>query len=218
MDMNNESVSAADASQKSSDIQAELDAFKQVVEAMQGLGHQSRVKLINMASTLFGLSLHISAPGYPSPAAAPVGSSASAAPASSFSEDRTISPKEFILQKKPTSDVDRVATLAYYLTHYRDTPEFKTLDLSKLNTEAAQLKFSNAAYAVENAFKSGLLIQGSKGTKRISAAGELYVQQLPDRRAAKDAIAHLRRRKTKRGSTSSRSNGNSERSDESGEE
>ena len=44
-----------------------------------------------------------------------------------FSEDRSISPKEFMLEKKPRTAVERVACLAYYLTHYRDLPHFKTI-------------------------------------------------------------------------------------------
>jgi hypothetical protein len=50
-----------------------------------------------------------------------------------FSEDRSMSVKDFVMQKRPTTAVERVAVLAYYLTHYRDTPHFKTLDISKLN-------------------------------------------------------------------------------------
>ena len=55
----------------------------------------------------------------------------------SFSDRQELSPKEFLFQKQPKTDVERVACLAYYLTHYRGTPHFKTVDISKLNTEAA---------------------------------------------------------------------------------
>src|SRR6266508_4142750 len=34
-----------------------------------------------------------------------------------------------------------IARTGCYLTHYRDTRLFKTIDLSKLNIEAAQIKF-----------------------------------------------------------------------------
>lgn len=69
----------------------------------------------------------------------------------SFSTNAAPTPKEFLLEKQPKTDVERIACLAYYLTHYRETPSFKTLDLAKLNTEAAQPKFSNTAYSVANA-------------------------------------------------------------------
>jgi len=113
----------------------------------------------------------------------------------SFSENRDISPKNFMRDKAPKTDGERIACLAYYLTHYKETPHFKTIDLSTLNTEAAQPKFSNAAVAVNNALRDGLLVQASKGTKQISAAGEVFVQTLPDHVAAKASLANVRIRK-----------------------
>jgi len=110
-----------------------------------------------------------------------------------------MSPKEFMIEKQPRTDVERVACLAYYLTHYRDQPHFKTLDLSKLNTEAAQPKFSNAANSVNNAVKRGYLAPSTKGNRQLSAAGEQFVHALPDREAAKNAMAnHRPRRRLKR--------------------
>jgi hypothetical protein len=115
-----------------------------------------------------------------------------------FSQDLSISPKQFLLQKQPRTDVERIACLAYYLTHYRETPHFKTLDLAKLNTEAAQPKFSNAAYAATNAAKMGYLAPAPKGQRQLSAAGEQFVQALPDRDAAKAAMQAARPRKPAR--------------------
>lgn len=115
-----------------------------------------------------------------------------------FSEEHKPTPKEFLFQKQPKTDVERMACLAYYLTHFRDMPQFKTLDLAKLNTEAAQTKFSNAAYAANNATNSGYLAPASKSMKQITAAGEQFVVALPDREAAKQAITLARRRKSAR--------------------
>ena len=113
-------------------------------------------------------------------------------PSQEFSRDRTLSPKEFLRDKRPATDVERVACLAYYLAHYRDTPHFKTFDISSLNTEAAQPKFSNASVAVDNAKSTGYLVPGAKGTKQISAAGEKFVELLPDRAAAREAFQSFR--------------------------
>jgi hypothetical protein len=60
-----------------------------------------------------------------------------------FASENVPSPKQFMLTKQPRTDVELIACLAFYLTHYRNFPHFKTLDLAKLNTEAAQPKFSN---------------------------------------------------------------------------
>jgi hypothetical protein len=116
-----------------------------------------------------------------------------------------MSPKDFMVEKQPRTDVERLACLAFYLTRYRDQPHFKTLDLSKLNTEAAQPKFSNAANSVNNAVKQGYLVPSTKGNRQLSAAGEQFVQALPDREAAKNAMASLRpRRRSKRQKSATR--------------
>lgn len=114
------------------------------------------------------------------------------------SKHSDITPKEFLLEKQPESDVERVACLAYYLAWYRETQHFKTLDISKINAEAAQPKFSNAAYSVNNSVKQQYLISESKGQKQLSAMGEQFVIALPDRSAAKSAMVKARLRKKKK--------------------
>lgn len=112
----------------------------------------------------------------------------------SFGDRTPISPKQFLHEKEPRTDIERVTCLAYYLTHYRETPHFKTINISKLNTEAAQLKFSNTAQAVENAAKRGFLVPATQGQKQLCALGEQFVDQLPDRDAAKAVVDRLRAR------------------------
>ncbi len=119
----------------------------------------------------------------------------------SFADRETLSPKDFLHEKQPQTDIERVACLAYYLSQYRDTPHFKTLDISKLNTEAAQLKFSNPAAAVANATSTGLLTPASKGKKQISAIGERFVDALPDHDAAKLLLRSSRSRRGRRASS-----------------
>jgi hypothetical protein len=177
----------------------DLGVFSEVVAAMKRLDPEARSRLFRTLATFFDIptiergsrGINLSPTSTSSQAAAP------------FSEDRSLSPKQFLFEKKPLTDVERITCLAYYLTHYLQTPHFKTLDLSKLNTEAAQIKFSNPAFAVENAGKAGLLVQAGKGQKQLSALGELYVQALPDRVAAREAIAHGRPRRNRSKSRSS---------------
>lgn len=205
------------------DVDAQLHAFSLVVNAMQRLSQPGRAKLLNTVSTFFGITQGTSRSASASSLMYPDAQRGSAQAFSdsrspAFSEDRAMSPKEFMMNKRPQSDIDRVACLAYYLTHYRDMPHFKTFDLSKLNTEAAQIKLSNPAKAVDNATQTGLLVPASRGTKQISAMGEVYVQALPDRTAAKQAIAQLRlRRKSKRGKNPGFSSSLTSTDDEAGE-
>jgi hypothetical protein len=155
------------------------------------LSPESRQRIIETLSTFFDAKLPSAKSGLDQRHYLPT--------ISGFGEAKPISAKQFLLEKEPRTDVERVACLAFYLTHYADTPHFKTLDLSRLNTEAAQPKFSNAAVAVENATKMGYLVPAMKGHKQLSAAGERFVQALPDREAAKATMnsfrSRLRRRK-----------------------
>lgn len=174
----------------------EFEALSVVIGALRNLSTEARQRVLGAVATFLG------APGNTVPRVAPkaLGIDTGSRPPTpaEFSEDRAPGPKEFLFEKRPQTDVERIACLAYYLTHYRQTPHFKTLDLGKLNTEAAQLKLSNAAYAVDNATKAGLLVPAIKGNKQLSALGELYVQALPDRAAARNAIAHGKRKRRKR--------------------
>jgi hypothetical protein len=97
-----------------------------------------------------------------------------------FSNRPVLSVKEFIFEKDPVTEPERMACLAYYLTHYKETPYFKTVDLTRLNTEAAQKTFSNPAVASNNAIRDGFFVSAPKaGYKQLSAMAERYVHALP---------------------------------------
>jgi hypothetical protein len=189
------------ASLQSASDEAEFEALTSLVRVLQKLSPEARTRVLGAVVTFLAIppvrGLSTAHAG-----ALPTGGAQERADVPRFSEDRTPSPKDFLFEKRPQTDVERITCLGYYLTHYRDTPHFKTLDISKLNTEAAQLKLSNAAYAVDNATKAGMLVPASKGAKQLSHLGELYVQALPDRAAARAAIAHVRPKK--RGKRSSK--------------
>ena len=119
--------------------------------------------------------------------------------ASPEKEEPEVSPKELLRQKAPKTDMEKVACLAFYLGHYRHTPHFKTIDISKVNTDAAQTKFSNTAYTVGNATKRGLLVLAAKkGYKQLGVHGEEFVKALPDREKAKAALKKIRPRRQNR--------------------
>lgn len=177
--------------------QPDLDALTTIIGALRRMSRDEQSRTLQAVSVFLGLSSEPSkAPQAVATQAQPSRHIATVESTPSFSEDRGASPKEFLRDKRPASDVERVACLAYYLTHHRDTPHFKTVDISALNTEAAQPKFSNASMAVDNASKAGLLVQAIKGSKQLSAAGEHYVQLLPDRDAAKEMLkaSNIRRK------------------------
>lgn len=184
-------LSIATGSSETQGSGEEIRILAEVLSLLNHLDAAARQRLLHTASAYFGVSR---SPDRGAAAGGDLGSVAG-----SFSEDRSMSAKDFVMQKQPRTDVERVACLAFYLTHYRGVRFFKTLDISKVNTDAAQVKFTNAAYAVANAEKSGLLAPAQRGQKQLSAVGEQFVMALPDREAAKAALANLRkRRKTKK--------------------
>jgi hypothetical protein len=161
------------------------DALPQTIAIFKRLDDEGRERLLKTVSTIFKIG------STSEPVRGPVTVSYGES-TGKFSKEQSLSPKEFLMKKQPRSDVERVACLAYYLAHYRDQPTFKTLDISNLNTEAAQTKLSNSAYAVNNATQYGYLAAALKGAKQLSGAGEMYVEALPDRDAAAKAFAHSR--------------------------
>jgi hypothetical protein len=179
------------------DESGEVRLIARMLSDLASLNQDARERVLQTVSTYFGFSSrptsafavrstgNVSNP-QPGPSSVP-----------SFSEDRSMSPKQFLMEKQPRTDVERVACLAYYLTHYLNTPYFKTLEISRLNTEAAQVKFSNATVAVDNATKQNYLVQATKGNKQLSAFGEQFVQALPDRERAKMVMAGARRPRRK---------------------
>jgi hypothetical protein len=175
------------------------DVLSNVIRELKAVSEEERARLLATVLTYFGLSG--SAGVAPSRGIGPQGSAATAAPPSvaGYTKSPEVSAKQFMLEKQPKTAVERIACLAYYLTHYRNVPQFKTIDLSKLNTEAAQPKFTNAAYSVRDAVLQRYLAPAQKKFKQLSAMGEQYVTALPDRTAARAAMTMASPRSRKRG-------------------
>lgn len=171
------------------DSNSAAQALSTIIEVLGRLDDSSRTRVLKSVLSFYHNSAEIAADTTTPRAESPTQTSRP-----SFSENLAPSPKQFLFEKQPQTDVERIACLAYYLTHFRDMPHFRTLDLAKLNTEAAQPKFSNTAYSANNAANSGYLAAATKNTRQISAAGEQFVMALPDRAAAKAAMLVARKR------------------------
>ncbi len=105
-----------------------------------------------------------------------------------FAQDGELTPKAFMAKKRPSSEIERITCLAFYLTKYRNVSAFKTKDLTKLNTEAAQPTFSNPTVFARNAEAAGYLAKAGGGSKQISDLGELLVNALPNRDRVKSVL------------------------------
>ncbi len=187
-----------------SDERTVHDFVQKTINGLFEFDEDNRLRIYKTVGTFFGFDA-------PTPQPTAVGitthSRGSKDPRTpSFTGGEEVAPKDFLFQKRPNTDVDRVACLAYYLTHYRDTPHFKTIDISTLNTEAAQIKFSNTAQAVGNALRAGLLVHAGSASRQLSAVGEQYVEALPDSTAAKATLSGMRPRRGRKKATVNNAN------------
>lgn len=185
-----------------SEMDVQLKAFNQIVQLLKQYDTTTRAHILKSVVNWLQLKPQDLVDQFSQPAHSPT--QPRSQPVYTFSEHTELSPKAFLLEKSPQTKTERVACLAYYLTHYRETPHFKTFDISKLNTEAAQPKFSNAAYFLNEALKAGLLVPGPRASKQISAIGEQFVQALPDRAAAQSVLTVKKERRPKRTTTPAR--------------
>lgn len=104
-----------------------------------------------------------------------------------------LNPKQFIAQKKPKTQYERIACIGYYLTHVRNMAQFVTEDITALNTEAAQAPILNPSQIVrDTAQKYRYLTGAGDRNKQITALGEAVVEALPNREAVTAAIAENR--------------------------
>lgn len=119
-------------------------------------------------------------------------------------QDGELTPKAFMAKKKPSSEIERITCLAFYLTKYRGVSAFKTKDLTKLNTEAAQPTFSNPTVFARNAEAAGYLAKAGGGSKQISDLGELLVNALPNRDNVKSVLEDNKTSRKRRSAKKSR--------------
>ncbi|MEW2145288.1 hypothetical protein AB0869_21000 [Micromonospora vinacea] len=167
---------------------AELKAMEISYTALEPLDSNARARAIRWLSEAF----NISSPIVPTIATAEAKPEANSGQTfTSGSSDRASNPsaKEFISSKRPQSLVERVACLAYYLTHFRNVPHFKTPDIVQLNTEAASHRFGNPSRDVDNADRqNGYIVSAGNGAKQLTVRGEALVDALPDRDAVAAAL------------------------------
>lgn len=171
----------------------EADVLQRMIADLSALPSNSRMRMIDTICVFLGLNRSaIETTFSPSQQV-----KTNHAPTFQFSEDDVLSfeapsIKQFMHEKSPQTDVERVACLAFYLARYRGTLHIKTKDITELNKESAHRPFSNTAFAVDNATKTGYLVPSIKGSKQISAYGERFVEALPDRETAKEIMASAR--------------------------
>jgi hypothetical protein len=172
---------------KQSNSKKEREALNKVLEELEGLDTESQLKVLNLTVSFLGLEANIFTKTTQFASNENDGNKLK-------TPSNNASPKEFLRTKQPLTGMQRMACLAYYLIHYRNQQFFKTIDLSQLNTEAAQPKFANPSKTAGNAMTAGYFVSGDKkGTKQLSVKGEDFVNALPDQMEAKAIMANTKK-------------------------
>lgn len=128
------------------------------------------------------------------------------------SAEEDLDPRAFMGAKKPQTQTERIACLAYYLTYHRGVRHFKAKDIDALNTEAAGQRLGHLSRDIDNTDRqSGYIVSAGTGLKQLTVRGEAVVKALPARDAVKEAIREHRYR-------AKRSSGNGSKEASNGQE
>jgi hypothetical protein len=191
---------------------SELDAMAAAYKALESLDETGRQRAMHWLSGALGI-----APSAPTtkgstarPGDTPQGNGAIAKNEDTGDIPR---PKEFIVQKRPKNNAERIACLGFYLTHYRGMTSFSAREISTINTEAALSKMLNLSRDIDNTDRtSGYIVSAGSRLKQMTSRGEELVRALPNRDAVKLALeSHPhRRRKASTGAKKSTPSGDIE--------
>jgi hypothetical protein len=178
-------------------ISEEFEAIKSALEALEPLQGERRKFAVTMVLTRLGMTdVQVGRESEQRGRGGGEGGAGMTAGAGKPSNAADV--RSFLRQKSPATDLERYVCLAYYLTHYGNTPAFTSRDITRLNGEAGGHDFSNAAVTAGNALRqSKLLNKAGHGKKRITLKGEQLVEALPDRQKVKEVIKSKTRKPSK---------------------
>jgi hypothetical protein len=168
----------------STKVVSETEAMQICHDSLEGLTREEQVRVLGWLHDKLGLG-PLTPPRTPAQSsAAPPGG---LPPPAALPGD--ITPKAFLALKKPKTAAERVTCLAFYLQTYRATQYFKTIEITKLNREAAQPPLANATVAMDHAARHfNYLAAVGGGKKQMTVRGEAFVNALPNREAVTAAL------------------------------
>ena len=99
----------------------------------------------------------------------------------SKSPKKEISIKEFILQKKPSSDVRKALTIAYYFEKFRQIQSFTIADIEEGFKEARETIPTNLSDVIAKNVRQGLIMEtkerkNGKKTWTVTNSGESFIE------------------------------------------
>ncbi len=97
-----------------------------------------------------------------------------------------LSPTEYILRLKPSSDVERTIVFANFLEEHRGLTSFSSDDIGALFVEARLKKPTNVADKIGKNASKGLFMPAGdidgKKTWKLTLSGQAYMKELEDGR------------------------------------
>jgi len=106
--------------------------------------------------------------------------------------------RTFIRIKRPTTDVQRVACLGYFLVHTTGQQGFSSKDVGKAHTDSGEPSI-NMARALDNATRRAKYLSNrGPREKQLTTLGEDIVIALPDQEAVKAAESAAKNRTKRR--------------------
>lgn len=97
-----------------------------------------------------------------------------------------LSPTEYVLNLKPSGDVERALVFANFLEEYRHLSSFTAEDIASLFMEARLKKPVNVADKIGKNIRKGLLMSAGevdgKKTWKLTLSGQAYIKELKDGR------------------------------------
>ncbi|MBI2635136.1 MAG: hypothetical protein HYW79_01165 [Parcubacteria group bacterium] len=180
------------AKKDSLQLSAKLKAIEVIVKELQKLDESDRPDVISFALKQVGLTP-------PTNLNSPQSDSSIAGGSQSAGLDTSMA--DFVKNKNPKNEYQRVAVIAYYREYKQNRKEFKNAEMSQANTqEARQPKISNITDVVTKARdRYKFLTKGTgKATHQLSTHGADIVNALPDQESVKKLIAGAKSRKPRK--------------------
>jgi hypothetical protein len=172
-------------------------ALVAVIAALEPINDTDRHWVLQSAASKFNLTVQTAVggsqagvPGASIPATIPgAGAATTDVQAAIAKKD----PRAFIRLKKPTTDVQHVACIGYYLVQTNGQQGFTSKDISTAHTDSGGSKI-NMTRALDNATR-GAKYLSNRGPreKQLTTLGEDVVNALPDQAAVKNIESAAKR-------------------------
>lgn len=169
-----------------SNLSTKLKAIETIVRELEKLAEEDRMDIIGFALKQVGIKVPQS--------------DSTGATKEKLLAGGSESIDKFVSAKRPADQYQRVAALAYYLKHYRETNQFKNKDITSANLEAAQSRIGNMADVISKAeTRYHFLTKGmDEGTRQLTTLGAEIVEALPSQEKVKEIIKSSKARRRKK--------------------